>query len=117
METHAQVSKWLWEKEVMDRKHEKLKKRHGIKLYYFSYFLEEWIAGMLMVRSAAFREAKWEWIHMAAMITHSILNNYRDTGSMLSFPVNVINTVRASFTQWSTPKPEYGTRAPISARF
>lgn len=36
---------------------------------------------------------------MAAMITLSILNNYRDIGSMLSFPVNVINTVRASFTQ------------------
>lgn len=35
---------------------------------------------------------------MAAMITLSILNNYTDIGSMLSFPVNVINTVSASFT-------------------
>lgn len=54
---------------------------------------------------------------MAAMITLSILNNYRDIGSMLSFPVNVINMVRASFTHWSTPKPKSGTRAPVSERF
>lgn len=54
---------------------------------------------------------------MAAMITLSILNNCRDIGSMLSFPVNVINMVRASFTHWSTPKLKSGTRAPVSERF
>lgn len=59
METHVQPSKWLWEKEVMDREHEKLKKRWGIKLYYFSYSLGTWVAAVLMVRSAAFRGAKW----------------------------------------------------------
>lgn len=37
METHAQASKWLWEKQPMDREHEKLKKRQGIKLYYFLF--------------------------------------------------------------------------------
>lgn len=39
--------------------HKKLKKKWGIKLYYFSYSLEAWVAAMLMVRSAAFRGAKW----------------------------------------------------------
>lgn len=36
---------------------------------------------------------------MAAMITLSILNNYRDIGGTFSFPVKVINMVRAAFTQ------------------
>lgn len=54
---------------------------------------------------------------MAAVITLSILNNYRDIGSMLSFPMNVINMVRASFTHWSTPKLKSGTRTPVFAKF
>lgn len=59
MEIHSQASKWLWEKQPMDTEHEKLKKKWGIKLYYFSYSLGAWVAAMLMVRSAAFRGAKW----------------------------------------------------------